>query len=533
MRYSILLKSFILITSFSNICLAQLPKSDFTILNCVPIKGDFLFAAQTELTNFQYLEFLSSVEKTKGKEYVKQMTPDSTVWNMPMGNNQKYVEYYFRHPAYRNHPVVGITKLQALEYCKWLEETLNKLENNNPKSCVQKLIVRLPTDEEWQNAAKAGDVNALFPWEGSEMRRTDNKFKGATQANYIRDTESFTNPQGNPNNSYDIIAPVESYWPNKYRIYNMSGNVAEMLQEEGRTRGGSWASRAPYLEINGKDEFQGFTKPSAKIGFRYFIEIVDFKDIKQTTPFELSAKIIEDYLISQNENLFIGKYEVSNEFYNLFLTEKWNEKYSPNNELWLNKIEYSNQYFNDYNTLSEYKNHPVVNISKEDALAFCSWLTKKYESFEDRKYKGMVFNLPTELEWKFAAKGNLNLSPFPWGGENTTLPNGEYLCNYNPVEDRWIIDIDSSVLISGLSKQEIQLAGMRDGFLISCPVDSYNPNSIGLYNICGNVAEMILDKNLTKGGSWGSFPKELKIEASEEFTEPSPYVGFRIFGVIK
>ncbi len=532
------MKKIILLLFLSNICLAQSPKSNFSIPNCVAVKGDFLFASQTEVTNFNYLEFLSSVSKTKGEEYVKQMTPDTNVWNMSMGNNQKYVEYYLRHPAFRNYPVVGITKIQALEYCKWLEETLNKVNNVNPKSNIQKLIVRLPTDEEWQCAARAGNSTAIFPWEGTEMRRTDKKFKGSIQANYVRDTESFISSPGNLSNNCDIIAPSKSYWPNNFGIYNMSGNVAEMLQEEGRTRGGCWASRAPFLEINGKDEFQGFTKPSPKIGFRYFIEIVDVKDLKQSKPLALSAKIIEDLFITQNgnENLFISKYEITNEFYNLFLSEKGNEKYACQNELWLDKIDYSNQYFNDYTTLSDYKNYPVVNISKEDALAFCNWLTKKYESFEDRNYKGIVFNLPTDKEWELAAHG-YNIvkgeTTYYWTGPYTINSKGDYLCNFNPIEERWILDVDSSFMIDGISKQQIQWAGEKDGFLISAPVDSYSPNLNGLYNLFGNVAEMTADKNIIKGGSWGSFQNELKIDSSEEYTGPSPYVGFRLVGVIK
>ena len=43
---------------------------------------------------------------------------------------------------------------------------------------VQKINVRLPTETEWELAARGGNPNAIFPWKGEEMRRTDKKFKG-------------------------------------------------------------------------------------------------------------------------------------------------------------------------------------------------------------------------------------------------------------------------------------------------------------------------------------------------------------------
>ena len=55
----------------------------------------------------------------------------------------------------------------------------------------------------------------------------------------------------------------------------MSGNVAEMLNEPGRTKGGSWASSGYYLRIDAEDEYEGFTEPSPMIGFRYFMEILE------------------------------------------------------------------------------------------------------------------------------------------------------------------------------------------------------------------------------------------------------------------
>ena len=71
----------------------------------------------------------------------------------------------------------------------------------------------------------------------------------------------------------------------------------------------------------------------------------------------------------------------------------------------------------------------------------------------------------------------------------------------------------------------------RSNFAYTAPVDSFDPGANGIYNMSGNVAEMLLEKGATKGGSWGSSGYYVRIDAEDEFQgmESSPYVGFRIF----
>lgn len=507
------------------------PKVDFNILNSVPIKGNYLWAAQTETSNFQYLEFLYFLKKNGDSTKLKEMTPDTSIWNSPKGFSQKYIEFYLRHPAYRNYPVVGITKKQAEAYCDWLEIQLNNYYQKDTKHPVQKVKVRLPSNEEWQLAAKGGNENAIFPWNGDDMRRTDKKFKGAIRANYLSNqtiTSSNTNFQ-------DITAPIESYWTNDFGIYNMSGNVAEMLQEEGRTRGGSWSSLAPYLEINGIDEYQGFISPSNKIGFRYFIEIIDFKELKPKKDISFNSKSIDKILqpVFGDSSFLISQFEVTNELYGQFIYNTKNETFTPKNENWSNFFNYSKKLQNDYFIHSDYSNYPVVNISYDDAVEFCKWLTVKYNASKNSKYKNIIFKLPTEEQWEKAALGNFPSNTYPWNGNYLRNRKGEFICNHNPVKDKWIIGKDSNYLITGLTTSDIQNAGEMDGFLITCPVNSYDPNTNNIYNMAGNVSEMIENKTITKGGSWGSFPDKLQIKSSENYINPSPYIGFRFIGVLQ
>ena len=83
---------------------------------------------QTEVTNFHWLEYLYWIGRAY-KSYpmvYKNALPDTLCWRSPLGFNEKYVEYYLRHPAYRDYPVVGVSWLQANDYCKWRTDRVNE-----------------------------------------------------------------------------------------------------------------------------------------------------------------------------------------------------------------------------------------------------------------------------------------------------------------------------------------------------------------------------------------------------------------------
>jgi sulfatase modifying factor 1 len=83
---------------------------------------------ETEVKNVDYREYLFWLRRVY-KDYpevYRRSLPDTLVWRSPMGFNDSYVEYYFRHPAYNDYPVVGVSWLQANDYCLWRSDRVNE-----------------------------------------------------------------------------------------------------------------------------------------------------------------------------------------------------------------------------------------------------------------------------------------------------------------------------------------------------------------------------------------------------------------------
>ena len=84
---------------------------------------------ETEVTNFQYLEYVYWLTRAYGAEnpiIATSALPDTLVWRSKLSYNEPYVNYYLRYPAYRDYPVVGVSWLQASEFCKWRTDRVNE-----------------------------------------------------------------------------------------------------------------------------------------------------------------------------------------------------------------------------------------------------------------------------------------------------------------------------------------------------------------------------------------------------------------------
>lgn len=229
--------------------------------------NDSLFASKFEATNKQYSIFLNYLKQSNQTEKYLIAQIDSTKWRDKLAFNEPYVQYYHTHPAYANYPVVNISYEGATLFCEWLTAQYN----SNDKRNFKKVKFRLPSEEEWITAAKGGNPTAIYPWEGTDLRTN----KGLIRCNFKQAIEDSTRIAGKLNDNVDVTAPSQSYWPNKYGLYNMSGNVAEMLAEKGQTKGGSWQDTAEAMKIESNGKFASFDTPMPTIGFRYFMDIIE------------------------------------------------------------------------------------------------------------------------------------------------------------------------------------------------------------------------------------------------------------------
>ena len=99
---------------------------------------------ETEVTNSEYLLFLQVTkdvfppEEEKYKNIYTSLVPDTLVWRNSLGNTELLSESYLRHPAYSDYPVVGVSWIQAVQYCKWRTSAVNlkKLIDNGVLSNV-------------------------------------------------------------------------------------------------------------------------------------------------------------------------------------------------------------------------------------------------------------------------------------------------------------------------------------------------------------------------------------------------------------
>ena len=84
---------------------------------------------RTEVTNFNWLEYMYWMRRVYNKTYphvYKKCLPDTLAWRAALGYREKYVSYYLRHPSYRDYPVVGVSWLQANDFCKWRTDRVNE-----------------------------------------------------------------------------------------------------------------------------------------------------------------------------------------------------------------------------------------------------------------------------------------------------------------------------------------------------------------------------------------------------------------------
>ncbi len=157
-----------------------------------------------------------SREKFKKKHEVK-IYPDTLVFirDYTYSYNEPIAQVYFWHPKYDDYPAIGITWHQARAFCHWRTVYLNTFYSDMDEVSVTSF--RLPTEYEWEYAARGGRDLNKYPWGGPFIKNA----KGCSLANY----KPIRGDYGQDGGLYPIR--VASYFPNDFGLYDMAGNVAE------------------------------------------------------------------------------------------------------------------------------------------------------------------------------------------------------------------------------------------------------------------------------------------------------------------
>lgn len=155
------------------------------------------------------------------KKDIINVYPDTLAWihDYTYSFNDPITSSYFWHPAYDDYPVVGLNWKQARAFCIWRTQLLDSYLLTNGETTPQDF--RLPTEAEWEYAARGGLSLSPYPWGGPYIRNSRGCFLGnfkPMRGNYLDDGGFYT-------------VKVTSYWPNDYGLYCMAGNVAEWTND--------------------------------------------------------------------------------------------------------------------------------------------------------------------------------------------------------------------------------------------------------------------------------------------------------------
>jgi len=230
--------------------------------------SDSLFIDRTEVTNRSWREFTQWVHDNMGDSAYAAVLQDTGVWNNGPGsaNNEYYAQYYHVLPAFAEYPVVGVTYGQAQAYCEWRTKMVNEWIAKNGKAPFKKVLYRLPTRAEWEVAAMGDNNNQqnLYGRFASNMETEEASQAKAFNCIYVKNASLV--------GQHARIASVVSYSPNSYGVYNMIGNVAEMVEEIGVAKGGSFLSYVGDCQVE-KD--QHYDTPEEWLGFRCICEVIE------------------------------------------------------------------------------------------------------------------------------------------------------------------------------------------------------------------------------------------------------------------
>ena len=178
------------------------------------------------------------------REYIN-IYPDTLCWvhDYTYSMNEDYTRSYFSSPAYDNYPVVGVSWRQAKAFCVWRSNMLNQYLEGIGYSTLNDF--RLPTESEWEFAARGGIAAQSYPWGGPYVRNPN----GCFLANYEPLRGAYDDDGGVK------TLMVGHYAPNDYGLYDMAGNVSEWCLDAYNESTYIVANaQTPYYNYDAKDD---------------------------------------------------------------------------------------------------------------------------------------------------------------------------------------------------------------------------------------------------------------------------------------
>ncbi len=252
--------------------------------------------------SFSYYDQFEAVKKKgRGDNFLKKeaitIYPDTTVWlrDFNYSYNEPMFEQYFWHEAFHEYPVVGVTWDQARAYCAFKTKLKNDYNQSFKKKKKKPRVFpfRLPSEGEWEYAARGGLEDAEYPWGGPYLMDD----RGCYLANFkpkrgdYIETKYGKGKKKNAKPGYLYTAKVKTFHENGYGLYDMAGNVSEWTQSPYNVssyltsstinpylgngikdsyitiRGGSWKDIGYLLQVGARD-FEHKDSARSFVGFR-------------------------------------------------------------------------------------------------------------------------------------------------------------------------------------------------------------------------------------------------------------------------